>query len=70
MFTGRSMLEWWNVGEDAGDPFHSRTLTPIPTSTVAVYRIGILRSMSASPRPDPAVAHIVALPTGYPTDMT
>ncbi|VDL85760.1 unnamed protein product [Schistocephalus solidus] len=63
-------IEGWNVGEDAGAPFHSRTLTPIPTSTVAAYRIATLRSMSASPRLDPAVAHCVALPTGYQTDMT
>ncbi|VDL94537.1 unnamed protein product [Schistocephalus solidus] len=26
--------------------------------------------MSASPRPSPVVAHSVALPTGYPTDMS
>ncbi|VDL91400.1 unnamed protein product [Schistocephalus solidus] len=56
-------MELWNVGEDAGGPFHSRTLTPIPTCTIAAYRIGTLRSMSASPRFDPAITHSVALPT-------
>ncbi|VDL90538.1 unnamed protein product [Schistocephalus solidus] len=60
----------WNFGEDAGAPFHFQTLTPVPTITVAAYRIVNLRSMSASPHPDPTVAHSVALPTGYPTDMT
>ncbi|VDM03614.1 unnamed protein product [Schistocephalus solidus] len=63
-------MEGSNVGEDVGVPFHSQTLTPVPTITVAAYRIVILRSLSASLHPNPAVAHSVALPIGYPTDMT
>ncbi|VDL87625.1 unnamed protein product [Schistocephalus solidus] len=47
-----------------------KELCNVAKDAVAAYRIVILRSMSASSQPDPAVAHSVALPTGYPTDMT